>query len=79
MAQTLLEMNGFFDSSQIIESLYTDKNGQVAQAAFHALPFAKECLAKDAVQSADCRLAMSKLITANAQAMYELIWSLIED
>jgi hypothetical protein len=67
----VMSMNDFFDSSQIIESLYSEKSGKVGSEAFHALPFAKQCLAKGDIYSSDCRLSISKLITANAQAMYE--------
>jgi hypothetical protein len=64
-------MNDFFESSQIIEDLYTDAQGQVGIQAKSALPFAKQCLAQGDIQSADCRLSISKLITANTHAMYD--------
>jgi len=65
-----MSMNDFFDSSQIIESLYTDSHGSVGVAASSALPFAKQCLEKGNIASSDCRLSISKIITANANAMY---------
>lgn len=68
-----MSMDDFFDSSQIIEPLYTTGGEKVGNDAFNALPFAKECLAKGNIYSSDCRLSISKLITANANAMYETV------
>lgn len=65
-----MAMNDFFESSQIVEPLYKEGSDKISAAAFQALPKAKQCLAQGDIYSSDCRLSISKLITANANAMY---------
>lgn len=68
--KVIMAMNDFFESSHIVESLYSDSADKVSASAFKSLPKVKECLNKGDIYSSDCRLAVSKLITANANAMY---------
>lgn len=68
--KVLMALNDFFESSHIVEPLYSEGSDKLSAAAFKALPKVKECLNKEDVYSSDCRLAVSKLITANANAMY---------
>lgn len=65
-----MAMNDFFESSHIVESLYSESGDKLSSSAFKALPKVQQCISKSDVSSADCRLAMSKLISANANAMY---------